>query len=265
MHTNNNIRQSRILGWLTSLILHLGMGLLFLGVAIDIPVDESVFTEVAFSSYTAADNQNITQSTSRTAVPPAQAGRDVTPRTRVVDLPKRRMQENEPPTLPVETKDRVKIQEDIQKMGLKVDPLSGAAKESRIKPGTLPPGERDIKGARRIDVGQKISATPPAEGVGKNVISNKPYEINWDSGEREILADPLPSFPEGINREVVLKIRITVLPDGTMGETLPLQKGEATLEALTLQALKNWRFNALEPSAPQVNQSGIIAFRFVLK
>jgi protein TonB len=93
----------------------------------------------------------------------------------------------------------------------------------------------------------------------------KPYEISWDGFDREVQYDPLPTYPPGVNKEVRIKIRITVLPDGTVGDMIPTQKGDVTLESITMKALKQWRLNPLEPSAPQVNQSGDVTFRFVLE
>jgi hypothetical protein len=261
----NNSKQKSLAGWAASIVIHLCICALFLNVYYESNIPETDVTEVTFTSYSPEDIPKASPARTQTAMAPERRNTNVSNRSRVVDLAKRKMLEDELPTLPTDVKDKVMLQENEKRTGIKVDPLTGLSKESKIKPGVVSPGEREVKGAQSIDVGQKISSRLASEGNVANAKIKKPYEISWDSGEREVLNDPLPEFPEGVTKDVVLKIRLTVLPDGTLGSTLPLQKGDATLETVTLQALKKWRFNPLEKSAPQVNQSGVIVFRFVLK
>ncbi len=92
------------------------------------------------------------------------------------------------------------------------------------------------------------------------------FEIDWQGNiQREIYQKRLPEFPPGVQREATIRIQFTVLPNGLVGSTLLLQKGDTQLENLTLEAFKTWRFNPLPPSVPQTEQSGIITFHFKLK
>jgi len=264
MHSEESMKKNSAVGWAASVALHLLLGISFLYIVIDTSLTETEFAEVTFSSFVSGDrlapSQSITQ-----AAPPRRQSEAAGRQTRLVDLPQRRMLEEEAPTLPQDVRDKVPVEDTVQRTGERVDPVSGVAMESKVKPGTSLPGEKEVKGSRRIDVGEKATSEISTQGIGGTQISQKPYDIRWEGGDREILADPLPGFPDGINREVVLRMRITVLPNGTMGEIIPLQKGDVTLENVTIQALKKWRFNSLEQSAPQVSQNGIITFRFVLK
>jgi len=263
----SNSRLSTILGWTASVILHCGVGFLFLNIFVDISLKESEFAEVTFSSFMPAERPSIAQGRSTASAPPPQSSR-ASQKSRPVDLPVRKQQETELPRLLEDKGDKVDVTTKSLKTGERENPLSGLSMESQVRPGSKVPGEKELREPpRRIDVGDKISTEIPTEGIGGNIISQKPfnYEIQWESGTREILAVPLPVIPENINREVMLRMQISVLPDGTMGEIIPLQKGNATLENITIQALKKWMFYPLEENAPQVNQKGIVIFRFVLK
>jgi len=54
-------------------------------------------------------------------------------------------------------------------------------------------------------------------------------------------------------------------PLGLVGSAVLLQKGDTRLENITLEAFKTWRFSPLPGYVEQVNQSGVITFRFKLK
>jgi TonB family protein len=68
-----------------------------------------------------------------------------------------------------------------------------------------------------------------------------------------------------VQREAIIKIKFTVLPNGLVGSAILLQKGDTKLENLTLEAFKTWRLNPLPSYASQVAQSGVITFRFKLR
>ncbi|MFC1477614.1 hypothetical protein ACFL6L_04000 [candidate division KSB1 bacterium] len=264
MQSGKEIQSQSAMGWIISLFFHLTVGILFLYIIIDTSIFVEEFAEVSFSSVIPADFQNPAMSRQQSAQPQRQ-NTDPSQQTRIVDLPKRTMLENQKPTILQDVKDKVTVPENTRVTGQRVDPLTGIARESQAKTGAQIVGERDTRGARKIDVGDKVTTDVQTEGLGGQGKIKKPYEIRWEGGDREILADPLPQFPEGIERDVVIKMQINVLPDGTMGNIVTLQKGNAVIESETNKALKKWRFNPLEPSAPQVSQKGVITFRFVLK
>jgi TonB family protein len=96
--------------------------------------------------------------------------------------------------------------------------------------------------------------------------ANREFEIDWEGElKREIYQRRLPEFPPDVQREAIIKIKFTVLPNGLVGSAVILQKGETKLENLTLEAFKTWRFNPLPGYAAQVAQSGVITFRFKLR
>lgn len=99
-----------------------------------------------------------------------------------------------------------------------------------------------------------------------DINSDKEFEIDWMGDiKREIYQKRLPEFPEDVQREAVIKIRFTVLPNGLVGSAVLMQKGDTRLENITMETFKTWRFNPLPGHLESEPQTGIITFRFKLK
>ncbi len=271
---NNSIIISKYEGWIASIILHGFLSLVFLIVIYDNPIDISEYTDITFSNFSTIDlpviEENILSPTPptpvfapkpRTAQPNAKS---ITP-NRKVDLPTRRMTERDANQIPLESqgqlaqsgeKDQINTErETVYSMD---DNLSSLDDEvfSAIKPGSKPSDR---------SVGEKIDAIAIPGEKGGDVKFEKPYEISWEGVVREVLWDPLPVYPEGLDQEARIKIKITVLPDGTVGNLIPIQKADATLESVTMKSLKSWKLSPLKPTDPQVNQFAVITIRFILQ
>lgn len=91
------------------------------------------------------------------------------------------------------------------------------------------------------------------------------YLIEGPAAGRTIVSKVLPKYPPGHQKEIVVRVKLTVLPNGLVGELMPLQKGDPTLEELTVKALSQWRFSPLPPDLPQLPQEGRITFIYRLK
>lgn len=271
---NNSIITSKYEGWIASISLHGLLSLIFLIVIFDNPIDISEYTDVTFSNFSPIDlpviEENVLSpspptpsvaSTPRISQPIAKS---IIP-TRKVDLPTRRMTEHDPNRIPLESqgqltklgqKDRIYTKrETVYAVN---DNLSSLDDEifSAVKPGSKPSDK---------SVGKKVDAIAIPGQKGGDVKFEKPYEISWEGVVRDILYDPLPTYPKGLDKEARIKIKITVLPNGTIGDLIPLQKADATLESVTMKSLKLWRLSPLKPTDPQLNQTAIITFRFVLQ
>ncbi len=95
---------------------------------------------------------------------------------------------------------------------------------------------------------------------------DKEFEIDWMGDiKREIYQKRLPEFPEEVQREAVIRIRFTVLPNGLVGSAVLTQKGDTRLENITMETFKTWRFNPLPDHLQSEPQTGIITFRFKLR
>jgi protein TonB len=179
-----------------------------------------------------------------------------------VQLPKRRMlEQEEPEPLPRETE---KMAPSTVGPGTvaKRDALDEGQYEGRDIAGHGP-GEKVSAGTSPIPQGGKEMA--PSGNIG-GPTSAQPFYIEGDAAQRTIRNKVIPEYPTGLQKEAIVKIRFTVLPDGRVGKMIPMLKGgDATLEQITMNALRQWRFNPLSPSVPQVNVQGIITFNYVLR
>ena len=75
----------------------------------------------------------------------------------------------------------------------------------------------------------------------------------------------MPSYPEGVNKQVDIRLRFSIMPDGTVGTILPLIKADTRLENAAINSLRQWRFEPLDPSQKQVEQTAVIVFPYRLQ
>jgi protein TonB len=122
-------------------------------------------------------------------------------------------------------------------------------------------GGKDSEGASASGYGTgKGSSFGPGEGDGLG------FSIDWGGGgRRKILAYPLPEYPRGTNKQLDLKIRFSILPDGTVGMKTLLTKGDSRIENAALSAIQLWRFEQLPPAQKNFVQSAVIVFKFRIR
>lgn len=119
-------------------------------------------------------------------------------------------------------------------------------------------GTKDIGTSDGVSDGPGLGSRGTGKGKGYGF-----GDIEWGGGgNRIVLHKPLPVFPSGVNTNAELKFRFTVMPDGTVGRIIPLQKADPRLETAALTALRQWRFNVLKED---IVMEGIIPLSFVLK
>ena len=92
------------------------------------------------------------------------------------------------------------------------------------------------------------------------------FDINWGGkGIRKIYSYTLPQYPEGVRKEVDIKLQFTILPDGTIGTIIPKIKADTKLENAAINSLRQWRFEALDASQKQIEQTAVIVFPYRLQ
>jgi len=92
------------------------------------------------------------------------------------------------------------------------------------------------------------------------------FEIDFGGkGKRKIYSYELPKYPEGVSKEVDVKLKFTILPDGTVGRIIPLIKADTRLELAAINSLRQWRFEPLPGSKKKAVQSAVIVFPFRLQ
>lgn len=122
---------------------------------------------------------------------------------------------------------------------------------------------------------RKLERTKQAENISKNASKNETgdqpfgssgYSFDWGGrGTRKILRWEKPKFPPGVQKEIDIKIKFTILPDGSVVSPIPLIKADTQLEDAAIQALKTWRFEPLRPNQIQFEQTVIITIPYRLE
>lgn len=101
------------------------------------------------------------------------------------------------------------------------------------------------------------------EGAGEGSFG---FDIDFGGrGQRKIYSYNLPDYPDGVAKEIDVKLRFTILPDGTVGTIFPLIKADARLENVAINSLRQWRFEPLASNQKQVEQTAVITFPYRLQ
>ena len=92
------------------------------------------------------------------------------------------------------------------------------------------------------------------------------FEIDFGGkGMRKIYSYSLPEYPKGVSKEIDVKLKFTILPDGTVGKILPLIKADTRLELAAINSLRQWRFEPLIDNGKVGQQNAVIVFPFRLQ
>ncbi|MBN2571652.1 MAG: TonB family protein [Ignavibacteriales bacterium] len=93
--------------------------------------------------------------------------------------------------------------------------------------------------------------------------SNEGFDLDFGGQNiRKIYSYIIPEYPSSVNKDADVKLRFTILPDGTVGQIFTLVKSDARFEQVAIQSLKKWRFEPLAKDKEQKNQTAIIVFPF---
>ncbi|MFA7288774.1 MAG: energy transducer TonB [Melioribacteraceae bacterium] len=104
------------------------------------------------------------------------------------------------------------------------------------------------------------------QGIDGTGAGSLGFEIDFGGkGIRRIYSYTLPTYPEGVAKEIDVRIKFSILPDGSIGRIMPLIKADARLESAAINSLRQWRFEPLPNNAKQIEQSVVITFPFRLQ
>ena len=126
------------------------------------------------------------------------------------------------------------------------------------------PEEEQLEGELREreeeteQIGEQEEGSP---GEGADDDRTAPYDI--EGLDRDPINAPPPEY--ATQAEGTIRVQITVDPNGRIIGRMLLTTGHPSLERAVMESLERWRFNALPPSAPQENQTGVVTFRFQLE
>ena len=130
-----------------------------------------------------------------------------------------------------------------------------------LKDETSPIPAKD-RAAEKI-IGSLLSAKeekPPEKPIEENVLLG----IKGPLAVRRILERPHPPQVK-VKTEGEIELTFWVLPDGMVDRVVPTIKGDAELERIATQYLKQWRFAPLPKDRPQIEQWGTIPIKFKLQ
>ncbi|HYF02729.1 MAG TPA: TonB family protein [Patescibacteria group bacterium] len=107
---------------------------------------------------------------------------------------------------------------------------------------------------------------PTARGLGESGIGKGRGtglgDVSWGGGgNRTVINKVVPQYPSGAKPSIV-KLRFWVSPEGKVTKVIPILKGDPLVERAAINALYQWKFNAL---ASNTEMQGEIPFNFMLK
>jgi protein TonB len=136
--------------------------------------------------------------------------------------------------------------------------------ENVIKPAN---NEKEVaEESNEINTETVVSNSKSSEEGNSSVEGNFGFDIDWGGkGTRKIYSFILPQYPDGVKKEVNIKLQFTILPDGTVGTIIPKMKADTRLENAAINSLRQWRFEALSSNQRQAEQTAIIVFPYRLQ
>lgn len=127
--------------------------------------------------------------------------------------------------------------------------------------------EKEVKNENKQENTKQETSTTSNTGQG-NLAKGEGsfgFDIQWGgSGTRKIYSYTLPDYPDGVNKEIDIKLKFTIKPDGTVGSIFLLSKADTRLENAAINSLWQWRFEPLTLNQQQVDQTAIIVFPYRL-
>lgn len=185
----------------------------------------------------------------------------LTPEERI-EVPERRMLEIEEPTISVPQEQRIESADIVTNATKLATELETPRPVSPVRPTDLLTMDRkeSFQGSQ-ITVGEQPGAGIETGVIGADEAIN--FTIEGEIEGRQLLSNPLPRYPEGLNRNATIQISFAVLPNGAVSAAgmVPVRKENAVLEDLAMTSLKLWRFSPL-PEQQQETQRGVITFVF---
>ena len=113
--------------------------------------------------------------------------------------------------------------------------------------------------------GDKMAGGSGGEGTGKGSGSGIGDFAAEGMGSRGWTVRPTARYPENADVSGSVKLRFTVLPDGSITSITPIRSPNKTLLDAAIAGLRRARARALPPSLPQLPQQATITYNFMLK
>jgi protein TonB len=139
-----------------------------------------------------------------------------------------------------------------------VVPSKSLALADKSDPNAQGSDRENVGNPKGSELGKGLGDKGYGAGLGKGL-----GDIEWGGGgNRIVLQKKIPTYPAGVNTSGTIRIKFTVLPDGTVDKMIPLEKADPRLERAAMDALRQWRFN---PIKDNIAMEGIITMAFKLR
>ncbi|MBP9121070.1 MAG: energy transducer TonB [Ignavibacterium sp.] len=135
----------------------------------------------------------------------------------------------------------------------------------------------DINPAQKDKEVIKETVKQTEQRESENSIGDKKGNLNQGTGDfgfhfeggglgtRKIYSYVIPAYPEGVNKEIDIRLKFTIKPDGTVGSIFLLSKADTRLENAAINSLWQWRFEPLNSNQVQGDQTAVIVFPYRLQ
>ena len=217
--------------YIISLVVHIGLMLLFMAFKFSIEYEDDEFITVGFGTF-----GELSSSGAKPVI------KEVKEENKI-----EKAEEKKPEEKKVEVPTAANIDEDN---------ISTPPKEKKEEQ------PKEVKNEAEEVENKNNGREVAGEGTGKFGL----FDIEWGgTGKRKIYSYNIPGYPEGVSKEIDVKLRFSILPDGTVGRIFPLIKADTRLETAAINSLRQWRFEPLQSNQKQAEQSVIIIFPFRLE
>lgn len=263
------VSRETMTGWISSLLVHGLLILIFMAVSIPEIVENQEFIEVIWGS------PAVSTPAPEPVVQSAPSPADASPSTAVIEkksavqkpsqpvyLPERRLEHPQEESLPSQRTEKLGVTE----QGVTRDRTQrGGVGDRETNTGTNR-GEREQPGTTGTLPGSSIGPPSGTTGPGGDLDRGVSFSIQWmQGGTRRKISGDLPKYPAGTNVEAQIKILTVVLPDGNVKSAQPAQKANTALEDAAMKEVRFWKFEPLRPSQPQAEQTCVVTFLFTLR
>ena len=173
------------------------------------------------------------------------------------------------PTKEIQKK-QPEAQKEIKKEEVKKVELPQVFNEDNTNDVVINADKKESKEDTKPEKVEPIVKEDTEAGKGKEETGegegNFGFEIDFGGkGKRKIYSYSLPPYPEGVSKEIDVKLKFTILPDGSVAKILPLTKADSRLESTAINSLRQWRFEPIPESQKRLEQTAVIIFPFRLK
>jgi protein TonB len=142
------------------------------------------------------------------------------------------------------------------------------AKNTEISDVNPAQKDKEVKKETVKQTEQRESTNPAGDKKGNLNQGSGDFGFHFEGGglgTRQIYSYTIPDYPEGVNKEIDIRLKFTIKPDGTVGSIFLLTKADTRLENAAINSLWQWRFAPLNSNQVQGDQTAVIVFPYRLQ